>query len=235
MLARTPAALTVCLVAVCLLPATGSLEAQGYPSSAEPRHDSRIFGVLPNYRTVPGELQNVAPLSGREKFRLTAAESFDRSSLFVAGLYAGISQAANQDPSWGQGAKGFSRRYGAAYADQAIGNYLTAAVFPILLKEDPRYFRMGHGTFFRRMSYAVDRIAVTRTDAGAERAQFSGVIRTAVGRGISNAYYPDAHRTVGNTVQTFGYQLATGALFNVLQEFWPDIQRKLSHKSRLPD
>jgi hypothetical protein len=213
-----------------LILAAGGLEAQAYLPSIE-RHDSRILGVLPNYRTIPDKFQNVKPMSGGEKFRLATAQSFDRSSFFVAGLYAGMSQAGNLDPSWGQGAKGFTRRYGAAYADQAIGSYLTAAVFPILFHEDPRYFRTGHGTFFRRMSYAVDRIAVTRTDKGSNQVNYSEFLGTAVAAGISNAYYPANTRTVGNTVQMFGYQLATGALFNVLQEFWPDIQRKLSHKS----
>jgi hypothetical protein len=94
----------------------------------EPGHDSRIFGVLPNYRTIPDKFQNVKTMSGGEKLRLAAADSFDRSSFCIAGLYAGMSQAGNLDPSWGQGAKGFSKRYGAAYADQAISNYLTAAV-----------------------------------------------------------------------------------------------------------
>src|SRR5579864_2648969 len=112
------------LSAACLIPAAGGLEAQASQPLMEPRQDGRIFGVLPTYRTIPEKLSNVKPMSGGEKFRLATAQSFDRSSFFVAGLYAGISQAGNRDPSWGEGAKGFSKRYGAAYADQAIDNYL---------------------------------------------------------------------------------------------------------------
>jgi hypothetical protein len=215
----------------CLVAAAGGLRAQADSVPPGPQHDSRIFGILANDRTVPGTLQNVKPMSSGEKWRLATRESFDPASFLFAGVVAGIGQAEDHFPSWGQGAKGLGRRYAAAFADQAVGDYLTGAVFPILLRQDPRYFRMGEGAFFRRIGYAVGRIAITRTEAGSNQANYSGFLGNAVAAGIANAYNPAEDRTLENTVQKFGTHLATHALFNVWKEFWPDIRHKLFHGS----
>ena len=211
----------------CLVLCTGGLLAQ----ADLPQHDRGIFATLSNYRTVPDRFQIVKPLTPGEKLQLAAAVSFSPAAILTAGLYAGLGQAENTFPSWGQGGKGFAKRYGAAYADQAIGAYLSDALFPIVLHEDPRYFRMGQGGFLRRMTYAVSRVAVTRTDAGSTRANYSEFLGAASAAGIANLYYPADNRTVGYTMQNFGVQLASGALFNMLKEFWPDVRHKHPHRS----
>ena len=172
--------------------------------------------------------ENVAP-KPNEKFRLAAVKSFDPVSFLYAGAYAGLSQAENQSASWGQGGVGYAKRYGAAYADRAIDTYLTVAAFPILFHEDPRYFRMIHGSFFHRVGYAVSRIVITRTDAGSNGFKVSELAGSAVAAGIGVAYYPAENRTASDTLQRFGGQLATDALFNVVKEFWPDLHH---HRSR---
>jgi len=52
----------------------------------------------------------------------------------------------NDPKAWGQGWGAYGKRYGASFADNSIGTYMTTAVFPSLLKEDPRYYQMGKGT-----------------------------------------------------------------------------------------
>jgi hypothetical protein len=219
------------LGAACLVLAAGGLRAQ----ADQPGHDGGIIGILSNYRTVPDRYQIVKPLTAGEKLQLAAAASFSPAATFSAGLYAGFGQAENRFPSWEQGGKGFAMRYGAAYADQAIGAYLREALFPILLHQDPCYFRMGQGGYLRRMTYAVSRIAVTRTDTGVNQVNYSEFLGAATAAGIANFYYPADSRTVGYTMQKFGVQLASGALFNMLREFWPDVRHKLPHQSELGD
>src|SRR5712671_3444480 len=122
-------------------PACLVLSAGGPLAQADlPQHNRGIFATLSNYRTVPDRSQIVKPLTPGEKLQLAAAVSFSPAATLTAGLYAGLGQAENTFPSWGQGGKGFAKRYGAAYADQAIGAYLSDALFPIVLHEDPRYF-----------------------------------------------------------------------------------------------
>jgi hypothetical protein len=216
---------------VCFIAGAGGLKAQADTVPPPTQHSSRIFGILPNYFTFPGASDNVEPMSSAEKWRLATKTSFDPSTFLVAGVFAGIGQAEHQFPSWGQGAKGMGRRFSAAVADQVVVDYLTGAVFPILLHQDPRYFRMEHGSFIRRFGYAVGRIVITRTDTGAKQVNYSEFFGDAAAAGISNAYIPVQDRTFGATFQKFTAQLATDAFFNVLKEFWPDIRDKLFHGS----
>src|SRR3984957_438191 len=104
--------------------------------------DKRILGVLPNYRTA-NETAVYTPITAKQKFTIASKDSFDYPLIALGAAIAGMGQLANSDPSFGQGAAGFARRFGTSYADQAIGNIMTEGLFPTLLHEDPRYFRRG--------------------------------------------------------------------------------------------
>jgi len=83
----------------------------------------------------------------------------------VAGVFAGLAMAQRQY-AFGNGAQAFAKYYGGAFADQAIGNMMTEALFPVLLSQDPRYFTKGNGGVWRRTGYALSREVVTRGDDG---------------------------------------------------------------------
>ena len=105
---------------------------------------------------------------------------------------------------------------------------MTEGFFPILLHEDPRYFRRGYGSVWSRTWYAATRVFVTKTDAGGTRFNFSEIIGNATGTAISNAYTPD-QRNVGDNVETWWTQIGIDSASQVLKEFWPDIKHKLFH------
>lgn len=192
-----------------------------------PPPDKRIFGVLPNYRTA-NETAVYTPITAKRKFTIAAKDSFDYPLLGLAAVLAGYQQLANDNPSFGQGWAGYGRRAGVEYADQAIGNMLTEGLFPVMLHEDPRYFRRGYGGVWSRTLYAASRVLVTKTDSGGTRFNFSEVLGNATGTAISNAYYPD-NRDVADNVEKLGSQIGIDAASQVLKEFWPDIKHKLFH------
>ncbi len=186
----------------------------------------RILWVIPNYRS--DELGGVIkPLSTGAKFKLAFEDSFDPSAFLVAGVFAGISMANVQYPDFGVGAVGFGKYYGGAFADQAIGNMMTEAIFPSVLHQDPRYFVMGRGGFWKRTKYAISREVITRTDAGTSQFNISEIAGNGIAAGISNIYYPDAQRTVGDNMKKWGQQLALDTFFDEVKEFWPDVRHKL--------
>jgi hypothetical protein len=186
----------------------------------------RVFGIMPNYTTVePGS--HPPPLTVGTKFKIAAKMSFDPYAFVVAGFSAAIGQAENSDPSWGQGLSGYGKRTGSAFASQAIGNFMKGAVFPSLLHQDPRYFRLGKGSFAHRFGYSLSRIVVARSDSGTSQFNYSRVAGNASAAAISNIYRPPEERTVSSTMSTFGTQIAIDLLGNELKEFWPDIHRKL--------
>ena len=123
----------------------GSSSAQSVTgSAADPQIDKRILGVLPNYRTANGSAPFV-PITTKRKLWIAAKDSFDYPVYFTAGAFAALYQADNQNPSYGQGMKGYAKRYGSSYGDQAIGNLMAEGLVPSLLHEDPRYFPHGGG------------------------------------------------------------------------------------------
>jgi len=195
------------------------------PGAQQKQPDKRVFGVLPNYRTAT-ETEVYTPLTTHQKFVIASKDSFDYPLVFVAAGLAGLGQLTNENPSLGQGLKGYVSRWGTSYADQVNGNMMTEAIFPTLLHEDPRYFWKGRGSSWSRILYAASRVLVTRTDSGGERINLSELLGNATAVAISNAYYPDG-RTAGQNVERLGQQIGIDAFSQVLKEFWPDVKRKL--------
>ena len=204
------------------------------PAAQQPQSqaiDKRIFGVLPNYRTADGTAPFV-PITARHKFYIAAKDSFDYPVYLTAAAFAGLYQLENQNPSFGQGVKGYAKRLATSYGDQAIGNLMTEAIFPSLLREDPRYFRIGSsgGSTWHRTGYAITRVFVVRTDKGGSTFNFSEWLGNGSAVAISNLYYPGDTRNVSDNIQKLGIAVGTDAFSQVLKEFWPDIKRKLTKK-----
>jgi len=197
------------------------------PSSPAPQSpkDDRIFFALPNYLTVE-KGASLPPLTTGQKFKTVAEGCFDPIEFAFIGIQAGIGQADNVNPTFGQGLIGYSKRFGTSYTDAIIGNFGTGAIFPTLLRQDPRYFQMGEGNFFRRFGYAAVRILVTRSDAGKTQINFSEFLGNGLAAGLSNTYHPGPHTIVSN-VNVLSTQVMWDAVGYELKEFWPDIHRLL--------
>jgi hypothetical protein len=188
--------------------------------------DKRILGVLPNYRTVQ-DTGEVPPINAKQKLPIAFKDSFDYPIYLLSATFAGLYQLDNQNPSYGQGVKGYARRFGASVGDNAIGNLMTEGFMSAALHEDPRYYRQGasYGGVGRRMFYALTRVLVTKTDSGHSSFNFAEVSGNAIAVAISNSYEPDS-RTTHQNVEKLGLQIGTDAISNVIKEFWPDIKAK---------
>ncbi|MGH9773385.1 MAG: hypothetical protein ACRD50_00375 [Candidatus Acidiferrales bacterium] len=191
--------------------------------------NDRIFEVMPNYGTVESG-RTLPAISSKQKFQLATSGVFDYFTYPFIGALAAIGQAQNSPKSWGQGWGAYGKRYGASFADNGIGTYMTTALFPSILKDDPRYYEMREGSFGRRAFYSVDRLFVTRTDSGRKRFNYSEIIGNAVAAGVSNIYHAPEDRTVGRNMSTWGMLIMWDGVSNAMKEFWPDIRRKVFHK-----
>jgi len=194
------------------------------------RTNRHILGLIPNYKTF-SSLEDYKPLTGREKFKVASENSFDRGTFAMALAFGGLGQLTNSNKSFGQGGAGFGKYVGTAYGDVLIGNYMTEAVYPSILHQDPRYFRRGTGSGGSRFAYAISRVLWTRRDVGGTQFNYSEWLGSSTAVAISNAYYPD-QRSVGSATSKLAMQIGIDAVGNVLKEFWPDLQRKFSRKSR---
>jgi len=115
-----------------------------------------------------------------------------------------------------------------------------------VLRQDPRYSQLGHGSFFNRSGYAVSRIFWTRTDAGGSQFNYSEITGAALAAAIStysyhphpgyhpipgkNVPYVASDRTWKNAASVWGSQVGYDTLTLVIKEFWPDIRRRIMKK-----
>jgi hypothetical protein len=204
------------------LPETSAVEQSTKQTPVSKEQPKRILWVIPNYRAVSADAK-VPPLDAKGKFKLFFDDSFDYSTFIYVAALAGIGQAENSTPEFGQGAAGFGRYYWHSFTDQALGNAFTEFIVPVALKQDPRYFTKGYGGFFHRTAYAVTRLVVTRTDSDATAPNYSEIAGNGAAAAIASFYYPSQERTWTKIGQRWLDQVALDGVFNVLKEFWPDI------------
>ena len=205
-------------------------------SGVEMLHGERAKGTLSGHTVdADGLIEVVAgdavcPLSAHDKFIHFARDAISPLTFLGAAAAAGISQATDSDPAFGQGGRAYIRRFGAAVADSESRRFFADFVFPALLREDPRYFRKAQGGAGARMGYALSRVLVTRRDSGTASFNFSEVLGTLASAGLSNAYLRERERTGSKTMQRAGVAFGVDAGFNLLREFLPDIFRKMHGK-----
>ncbi|HTX40724.1 MAG TPA: hypothetical protein VMD25_02760 [Acidobacteriaceae bacterium] len=208
--------------------------------------NNRLFYALPNFLTMQGG--KLPPLTAGQKFKVVALGDFDPVQYPWWGLLAAIGQADNSDPAYGQGWVAYAKRYGTTAGDSTVENFMVGAVFPSILHQDPRFYQSSSGGYAHRAFYAVSRIVVTRSDSGHSQFNYSEIFGAAVAGAISTySYHPrstyistptnphlfvPSERTLGNTADTWGTQVGLDTITIVIKEFWPDVQHKLSHKSR---
>jgi hypothetical protein len=185
----------------------------------------RVMGVLPMFDTT--SRPDAKPLASAEKFHLFVKSVSDPMAFVMVGMQARISQLRNSFPAYGQGATGYLTYYGAAMADSVESNFFSNFFYPVLFKQDPRYFRLGQGGFRRRTVHALLQEFKARKDSGGETFHYSNVLGALTAGGIANAYYPGSSRGFGLTMDRTGIALLNGSLGGMLAEFWPDVQRKL--------
>jgi Carboxypeptidase regulatory-like domain len=216
---------------IVLIVATASTEMRVTPATVDVAQDEikveeqqRVFGVIPNFYV--SYVTNAAPLTPRQKFQLAWKTSIDPVSFAVNGVVAGIEQSQNDFGGYGQGAKGYAERYGAAYGNFVISTYIGSAILPSILKQDPRYFYKGTGSKRSRVLNALAQSVICKGDNGHWQANYSGLIGGLAASGISNIYYAPKDRDgVGFTFENALIGIGTTAVTNLLQEF---VIRKLT-------
>jgi hypothetical protein len=191
----------------------------------------RVFGAIPNFYV--SYTPNAVPLTSRQKFKLAWRQSVDPVTFGMVGVIAGIQQAQDSFSGYGQGAQGYGKRYGAAYADFLSNTFIGSAILPSLLKQDPRYFYKGTGSKRSRILYAIASVVICKGDNRRWQANYSTIVGSFAAAGVSNIYYPRQDRGVALTFESAAVGLGVDAAINLFQEF---LVRKLTpnHSKHAP-
>lgn len=181
----------------------------------------RVLFVVPAFDVT--NRTDAPPFRARHKFALAARQGFDPFFWTTAAIQAGLSQRSNQFPEYGQGMRGYNKRYGAAMLDNVDGG-LASTAFRVLLKQDPRYFRVGRGSVTHRILYSLAQEFSTKSDRGTRQFNWSRLLGTLSGAAIANIYYPKPNRGLGLTFNRFGNSILWDPPGLLTDEFWPDIR-----------
>jgi len=183
----------------------------------------RVLGVMATFNTTNN--REALPLTPGQKFQLFFKSATDPWPFALSAVSAGIDQAENSFPEYGQGAQGYAKRFGADYTDYFTGNFFGNAVLTSWWHEDPRYFQKGTGSFTSRFLWAAGSTVWCKRDKGTWGPNYANVIGNLIGAAISNIYYPASDRTVGETFERGFSVSAQGIVGAEVIEFWPDMVR----------
>lgn len=165
-------------------------------------------------------------LQMKDKLLLFLHDSIDPETILGAGFDAGISQAENDDPSFGQGGAGYGKRLIATYTDEVQFRFFKEFTYPTIFHQDPRYYRMGHGSAKRRFLHAIEHSVVAYNDHGSPMFNYSEWLGEISGISISNLYHPGNRRGVAPAMRTLATDVSLDIGYDELREFWPEIARK---------
>jgi Carboxypeptidase regulatory-like domain len=186
----------------------------------------RVLAVMPNFYV--SYVPDAVPLTPKQKFELASRMVIDPFTFGLTGVVAGAEQAKNRFSDYGQGAQGYGKRFGAAYAGIVSSTFIGSAALPSILKQDPRYFYKGTGTKRSRLFYALANAVICKGDNGQWQPNYSGIAGSLIAGGLSNFYYPKSDRNrVGFVFENTAIGIGETAVLDVLQEFFI---RKLTPK-----
>jgi len=184
----------------------------------------RVLGVIPNFYVTYDP--HPFALTPKQKFELAWKTTIDPVTFAIVGGIAGVQQAENTFSGYGQGAQGYAKRYGASYADLAIGTFIGSAILPSILKQDPRYFYKGSGSTRSRSEYAIANAVICKGDNGRWQVNYSNILGSLAAGAISNLYYPSQNRNgPALTFENTAVGIGATAVANLIEEF---LMRKLT-------
>jgi len=162
------------------------------------------------------------PLTPEQKMKRRVLRLVEPVSIISTAIGAGFSQLQNEPQQWGQGMKGYARRFGSAEGYTAAHNFI-ALGFDLTLHTDPRYHRLREGKFMPRMRNAISQTFIANKDSGGKMVNVSEIGGTFGAAFVANAWEPTGHNTTGSALTRGTLGLAYHTLKNVAREFLPDL------------
>jgi hypothetical protein len=98
--------------------------------------------------------------------------------------------------------------------------------------EDPRYIRDAGAPFAHRLGHAVKMTFMAKDHEGKIVPAYARIIAVPGSNFLSNTWRPDSDATLDRAAIRTGLGFLGRFGSNTFEEFWPDVQQKLFHRSR---
>lgn len=181
------------------------------------------------------KVQKQTPLTAEEKLKYGFRRAFLRPGSYIKPAVGAFFTVRNEPKAPGKTsedrfADGLSR-YARSFGTQTVGNIFGKGIYPIIFKQDPRYFASPKSGVSARILYAASRTFVTRSDQGKTQPNYSRLAGYMTSATFANIYEIDTpatrdaqgraltfHRRIGvaPTFKRFGGSVATDAASNIV-------------------
>ena len=219
-------------------PRSGAAQPQQKPASSSAEPVSAFIGYVSNKSIVfPDIATSPGPLTTTGKFKLFVNQSISPPYIFVAASGAAFDQARDVPKDLGQGWGAYGSRFGASMARSSTSSFFESFLLASLLHQDPRFFPQSKPTLWGSLKYSTQRVVITRTDAGKNVFNTSGLLGPLASEGLANVYLPPSEQTVGKTLARFAADLGWRVGGNMFKNYWPTFFRNMGlHRLKvIPD
>jgi hypothetical protein len=169
----------------------------------------------------------VIPMTWQQKGYLALHDLTDPANFGTILGISAITVGADSHSAYGPGLKGFGKSVGVSLLQDATGQFFGAFAIPVLVHQDPRYFRMPHARLTKRIVYSISRTVVSRSDDGKSMPNYATLLNYPIGTELANFYVPGIHPDGPSTVARIFTGYAFDPVNNLLNEFLPDVASRV--------
>jgi hypothetical protein len=177
--------------------------------------------------------QAAQPFDAPNKLIFSLAEISWPITLLPALYSASYEQLFNTDPKYGHDAGAFGEKFGASMLRSASVRVFADGILAGAFHQDPRYYRIGHGSILHRGLLSARQAVIRRGDDGNNQFNYSGIGGRAAAAALTVTYYPEPSITAHVVASTFLISIATDAGGDLVLEFLPNIVRKFPIMQKL--
>jgi hypothetical protein len=165
----------------------------------------------------------VIPMTWQQKGYLALHDLADPINFATILGISAITVGADSHSAYGPGLKGFGKSVGVSYLQDATGQFFGSFAIPVIAHQDPRYFRMPHASFTKRLVYSISRTVVSRSDSGKSMPNYATLLNYPIGAELSNFYVPGIETNAASTVARIFTGYGLDPVNNLINEFLPDV------------
>lgn len=169
----------------------------------------------------------VIPMTWQQKGYLALHDLTDPANFGTILGISAITVAADPHSAYGPGLEGFGKSVGVSLLQDATAQFFGAFAIPVVAHQDPRYFRMPHEHFTKRVVYSISRTVISRSDSGKSMPNYATLLQYPISAELANFYVPGIHPDGASTAARILTGYGLDPVNNLLNEFLPDVASRI--------
>lgn len=214
------------LIAILLVTSTLAF-GQGATSGATPGLSQDLYGA--SKEKLPTLEEPYHPITPRQAMRWFTTSTIGPAHLAGVAFQSACGTAINRPPEYGPHWNGFARRFGVGMAGSVTSNAIEAGI-GLILREDPRYFRVPRRAFKSRVANVATLTFLARNESGRSEPAYARYLGIIGGNFLSNSWRVHSQANAQAALVGASVGLAGRMAANAFQEFWPDVKRYVFHQ-----